>query len=245
MPHRHSMSLPPKPVTIFGTTRDRSARISPDRGQIASDSPGTRRAEHTSPMTRRFTPRASRRGYTLVELLVVVAMIGILSTLAIMGYRKYVASAGMSEAIAIVQGIRAGEESYRSETLLYLGCSGCGANGCAPGTGSLSTYYPMATPNSKKYHWKQPAHPDYNCWLRFNVSSDATVRFGYAVVAGNGAPLDAIPALAGYATPPVLVTPQKPWFVVQAEGNRDEDADKARVLATSLSTDIYVENDTE
>lgn len=186
-------------------------------------------------------PRA--RGFTLVELLVVVAMTGILAALAIVGYRKYQASAGTAEAISMIQLIRLGETQYKLDAMQYLGCSGCGANGCAQGAGSLTTYYPMTTPDHKKYSWEQAGHADYQCWRQLNVRSDGALRFGYAVVAGG--PTDTILQPSGFANLGALTQPAEPWFVIQAAGDRDDDGAFALLAATSWTNEVYVENDTE
>ena len=47
----------------------------------------------------RILRNKTQRGFTLIELMVVVAMIGVLSALAIAGYRKYSASAGTSRSV--------------------------------------------------------------------------------------------------------------------------------------------------
>src|SRR5262245_41763430 len=136
--HREGPPFQPPPGTspaesgVMETRR----RLAPPRGSVVS----------LRPM--RFSRR--RRGFTLIELLVVVAMVGVLAALAIVGYRKYLHGASSGEARAIMQGIRAGQENYRGETLVYLGCSGCGGQPCAPGGGSLATHYPRAVPDDQK-----------------------------------------------------------------------------------------------
>lgn len=172
-------------------------------------------------------------GFTLVELLIVVAMIGVLAALAIVGYRKYMNSAQSSEAKAVIQGIRGSEESYRAETLAYLQCSA-----------TLATYYPMTTPSSKKYAWDQPGHSDYDCWRTLNVQTDGPVKFGYAVVAGL--PGAAVPAASQFSKPPTWPNPTTdPWYAVAAAGDRDDDGTFALFLSSSFSGEIYGENDTE
>lgn len=191
---------------------------------------------------RRPSP-ASERGFTLVELLVVVAMVGILAALGVVGYRKYVASAGTSEAMAMMQLIRHAETERKLDSMLYLGCSGCGAAGCAQGAGSLSAFYPMTTPNDKKYTWEQAGHPDYECWRLLNVRTDGGVRFGYAVVAGG--PSDPVIQPVGFASLGALGQPNEPWFVIQARGDRDGDSVFAQLVANSWANEVYVEQDTE
>jgi type IV pilus assembly protein PilA len=175
---------------------------------------------------------ASRRGFTLVELLVVVAMIGVLAALALVGYRKYINSAGTAEATAVMQGIRGAEEAYKAEMLVYLGCSA-----------ALNSYYPMAVPDERKHSWINPGHADFACWRQLNVTTNGAVRFGYAVMRGEIAPMA---APVGFANPPTWPAAiAEPWYVIQAAGNRDGDGVFALFLTSSLHNEVYSENDSE
>lgn len=192
------------------------------------------------PIRRRLQTRTSLRGYTLAELLIVVAMIGVMSALAVAGYKKYINAAQASEAKSMIQGIRAGEEAYKSEMLVYLSCSS-----------SLTDYYPTdptVTQNDQKTTWVRPNDPKYNNttngWQLLNVAADAPVRFGYAVFAGVG---PTSPPQVNFANPPTgwppAVVTGIPWYVVQAVNQRSPSAPKVMFMSSSLSGEIFSEND--
>ncbi len=64
------------------------------------------------------------RGFTLVELMIVVAIIAVLAAVAGTAYRRYMDSGRTSEAMAMLGEIRAKEEAYRAEFNVYTGWSG-------------------------------------------------------------------------------------------------------------------------
>ncbi|MGK3962399.1 type IV pilin protein [Sorangium sp. So ce118] len=184
---------------------------------------------------------AARRGFTLVELLVVVGMVGILAALALVGYRRYMNAAGIAEPKAVMQGIRGAQESYKAEMLVYLNVSS-----------ALDAWYPAGTLGDHKRAWDGTGHSDAANWRMLNVTTDGAVRFGYASVAGNGNSFAATPhsGFTWHGLPQAPLTdpqfaPRGPWYVIQAAGDRDEDGTYALLLTASTMSGIYWENDTE
>jgi prepilin-type N-terminal cleavage/methylation domain-containing protein len=72
----------------------------------------------------RFLPKSAivsrSRGFTLVELMIVVVVLGILAALAMVGYRRYVAKARSSEAVAMLAEMSSKEQLYFLEFAQYL-----------------------------------------------------------------------------------------------------------------------------
>ncbi len=74
----------------------------------------------------------SQEGFTLVELMIVVAIIGILSAIAVPNYQKFQARARQSEVKMSLTGLYTAEKSYSVEAATF--------SGCLPGIGfSLNT----------------------------------------------------------------------------------------------------------
>jgi type IV pilus assembly protein PilA len=174
------------------------------------------------------------RGFTMIELMMVVVIVGILATVAVFGVRRYINSAKTSEAMAMVNSIRAAEESYRDETFKYRGLSGFADDG----------WHPTATPSSSKHNWATTSTATMtNIFRELGVETNNPVYYTYTVVAG-------VPGGSGVPAPPcaktfTFPTPQEPFYVVVAKGDVDDDGRLSYVVSHSFSSEIYVENEGE
>jgi prepilin-type N-terminal cleavage/methylation domain-containing protein len=166
--------------------------------------------------------RHESRGFTLIELMIVVAIIGVLSLLAVVGYRKLIQTSHVTEATGMVQNIRIAQEAYHSETQQYANLSTAENNLGA----QASDYYPQQPAYQQLMGWGGP-NPNGSGtvqWASLPVNVDGPVLFGYASIANsagtavnNGSPLP----LDGTST--LTFPPANPtdWYVIQAEADLD------------------------
>jgi type IV pilus assembly protein PilA len=179
------------------------------------------------------TARAGVRGFTLTEMMIVVAMIGVLAALSLVGYRRYINAAQAAEAKSMIQMIRGGQETYKSEMLQYLNVSS-----------GINAYYPNPNPTDLRYAWVFPGGDGYANWMLLNLNPDGPVRFGYACVSGFGSPITPPSDFAGPVTlpsPPATV----PWYSIQARNQRDPGRAPELYAGVSGDSTILSENGEE
>jgi type IV pilus assembly protein PilA len=173
------------------------------------------------------------RGFTLIEMMIVVVIVGILASLAVVGYRKIIQSSHVTEATNTVQSIRVAQEAYHAETQQYADVS-------PDLTGS---WYPQATPTGQRETmWGGACTGCLVPWANLPLHVDGPVRFGYATKAGAaGNPLPALPADMAAVN---LANPTTDWFIVDAMCDIDGDQGyKTYVLTTSWSNQVFTFNE--
>jgi type IV pilus assembly protein PilA len=183
--------------------------------------------------------KQSKRGFTLVELMVTVVIVGILATLAVYGVGKYIRSAQSSEAIQMIGSIKTCQESYKAEMLAYLDVSG---------TRSLAagSYYPSNNVSQKEWGWGDTSTVVGQNFARLGVVTNNPVRFAYASAAGGSSDTP-----VGSNLPKTTVTnwpaapTGAPWYVVAAKGDLDGDGKISAYASGSFTGQIFIDDEGE
>lgn len=81
------------------------------------------------------------QGFTLIELMITIAIIGILSTIAIPAYNDYVVRGKLTEATATLYDLRFQMERYYQDNRRYMTAAGGDICGVAAPTGDNAKYF--------------------------------------------------------------------------------------------------------
>jgi type IV pilus assembly protein PilA len=184
-----------------------------------------------------MTRRARRRGYTLVELMIVVAIIGVLASLAVYGVRRYLLAAKSAEAIELINNIRAAQEQYKDERFRYLDVSSVDLS-----SGSFFPFASKTALGNSVMQWPSGTTGVAGKWAELGVFPSAPVAFGYACQAGQQA--DTLPTL-GTAKNLRYPANAPNWYIVRAAADRDDDGTLALFVASNFTDQIYAENEIE
>ena len=175
--------------------------------------------QKTAPMR-----RVRQRGFTMIELMIVVVIVGILASVAVVAYRRHINKVRAGEVDALFQELKVKEEGYAAEFGRYLGV--CSAALPAPGVpDNLCTegdYWPAPlTGNLIDITGAKPVR-----WTRLKVQPGKGALYcQYEVIAGPGGNISNMGAIGQslYTEFPGSVPP-KNWYYMLAQCDWDKDA---------------------
>lgn len=162
----------------------------------------------------RFISR-QERGFSLVELMVVVAIIGILAAIAVPNFQKFTAKSKQTEAKVALLGIYAAEKAFQAEWTIYQG--GFGSIGYNPvgvyryshgfgGNVALPANYPTGAGTTPT-----------------DISTGVAAVCGTVAAPVSGCSLVTGPVAPGAVTGTITAAPAA-TFLAQARGDIDGDA---------------------
>ncbi len=123
-----------------------------------------------------------KKGFTLIELMIVVAIIGILAAIAIPQFLRFQAKSKQSEARTILSGIYTAETAYFAEQNTFRAAKSSPANTSSPEelAGSDFThigYVPASFPKYYKDFWASinTTGNKFSAYASGNIDTDATI----------------------------------------------------------------------
>ena len=160
-----------------------------------------------------IAPTQNTRGFTIIELMIVVGILGILAAVALVGYQQYKLRAKNAEATAVLADVRIKQESYRATFHQYADPSG--------GT-TTADYMPDGTPDEEARSWTLGVEAaKLAAWRQLGVEPDHGVYFSYVCVAGAPGVTDSLGNFAGLD----IDTSNDFWYAARALQDLDEDGE--------------------
>jgi prepilin-type N-terminal cleavage/methylation domain-containing protein len=168
-----------------------------------------------------YGKQRARRGFTLVELMMVVVILGILAVVAIPRYQSYVYKSKTVEAVGFLAEIKARQESYRADFGQYCGASA-----------SSTAWEPDNNPKDTPRAWTPSTG-----WTQLGaVPPGRMVLFSYVSVAGAPGTSPDWGGGLGYNGSDF-------WFVSRALGDLDNDDTNVIFESYSHGQGLYIDRE--
>jgi prepilin-type N-terminal cleavage/methylation domain-containing protein len=180
--------------------------------------------------------RLAQKGFTLIELMIVVAIIGVLAVIAGTAYRRYMDSGRTAEAMSMLGEIRAKEEAYRAEFSVYASWSaGSEAVGnTLPAVDTQTCYSGGTKEPCPKSVYPVMTGTSWNKWAGLGINPPKTQLYcGYTL----NADADGNPA-AGSLGAQILnsTTPTAPYWYAVAQCDNDGTTGTNATFTTASTT---------
>ena len=183
--------------------------------------------------------RRTQIGFTLIELMIVVAIIGVLAVVAGTAYRKYMDSGRTAEAMSMLGEIRAKEEAYRAEFSSY---TGWGTAGNEAVSATLPTVDSQACATGGSHEPCPKTIPTTNTiWTALGINPGrATLQCGYIAFAGASGTAVTGTIGSGFFT----TTPTTPWWYAIAICDNDGTTGTNATFSTASNTmGVFTQNE--
>ncbi len=178
---------------------------------------------------------SGKRGFTLIELMIVVVIIAILATIAVASYKRFSRRARVQEAIAFLGDVRIKQESYFQTYHRYV------SSGTTPTTWHPASMDWMMGGNlwgiDCNLAGNQAAFPGW-CSLGAGYPANQEVQFQFVVVGRDP---------ANPTTPPTLYikNPAKDWWYARARADFDVDGIYSDIFLSSEMREPFLDNELE
>ena len=125
----------------------------------------------------RLSNFTKREGFTLIELMIVVAIIGILAAIAIPNFLRFQMKAKSSEGKTNIAAIRTAEEGYAAEFGGYVSAAASTAGATPPGSSKIQFVNADATPNDGVGFDQIGWSPEGSVYFQYGVNAGATTGY--------------------------------------------------------------------
>jgi prepilin-type N-terminal cleavage/methylation domain-containing protein len=174
---------------------------------------------------------ARRNGFTLIELMIVVAIIGVLAAVAIPVFSGFIRKSKASEAMTMLQGIREKEESFFTEFKRYTPTIDWTPASCPPTNPGQTRNWVMSSADAN--------------WTALGFVPDGPTYYVYRVETPyNANGVISNPPNPTYNPPgnPNFTSNMRPWYIVRACGDLDNDGQVAHFYLTSTNKTVIKAN---